>query len=151
MKLSNFEDKFIPEPNTGCWIWLATISNKGYGKFKHNGKMVEAHRVSYELYNKDFDKSLCVLHRCDNRLCVNPSHLFQGTKKDNGVDMVSKNRSTRGSKNSKAKLTEEQVIKIKQLLLSNKYTHQEIANIYNVTRTNITIINTGRNWGWLKL
>ena len=151
MKLSNFEDKFIPEPNTGCWIWLATLSNKGYGKFKHNGKMVGAHRVSYELYHKDFDKSLCVLHRCDNRLCVNPSHLFQGTKKDNGVDMVSKNRSTKGSKNSKAKLTEEQVIKIKQLLLSNKYTHQEIANIYNVTRTNITTINTGRNWGWLKL
>lgn len=75
-----------------CWNWTAGTFHFGHGKFRLNGKMVKAHRLAYELLVGDFDKSLCVLHKCDNPRCVNPEHLFLGTKGDNNSDMTAKGR-----------------------------------------------------------
>ncbi len=80
----------------GCWLWMASRrSPKGYGQVVRYGKPQSAHRVSWELANGPIPKGLCVLHKCDNPPCVNPSHLFLGTPKDNADDSIRKGR--RGS------------------------------------------------------
>ena len=76
----------------GCWEWIGRFGNAGYGQVKRNGKNKGAHRISYELTHGAIPAGLCVLHRCDNRKCVRPDHLFLGTKRDNTRDMIQKGR-----------------------------------------------------------
>src|ERR1700677_546104 len=82
-----------------CWLWMAALDGHGYGKImigsrKDNSrKYRSAHRVSYELTKGKIGKDLCVLHKCDVRHCVNPNHLWLGTKRDNTQDMIRKGRS----------------------------------------------------------
>lgn len=74
-----------------CWEWTAK-KVYGYGYLGLNGKSIRAHRFSWELANGKIPPELFVLHKCDNRKCVKPSHLFLGTQKDNIQDAISKNR-----------------------------------------------------------
>lgn len=86
-----FEDKYIPEPNSGCWLWIGAL-RAGYGNFWYKGKNESAHRVSWLLHNGKIPDEKCVLHKCDMPSCVNPDHLFIGTQRDNVIDAVSKGR-----------------------------------------------------------
>lgn len=79
----------------GCWNYLGNKNYGGYGLIGYAGKTVLVHRLTYELCYGEFDKKLCVLHKCDNRSCVNPYHLFLGTKSDNMVDCAKKKRQYR--------------------------------------------------------
>lgn len=96
---------------TGCWEWQGSTTN-GYGRTTINRRGRYAHRHFFELYNRPLKANEKVCHSCDNRLCVNPEHLFTGSQADNIADMVAKGRQARGSKNAAAKLTDDQVVEI---------------------------------------
>ena len=90
-----FNQKFIPEPNTGCWLWIARLNNRGYGvigRGRRGDGTTAAHRVSWELFCGLIPNGMHVLHKCDNPPCVNPQHLFLGTHGDNMRDAVRKGR-----------------------------------------------------------
>ena len=99
-----FLAKVHHEPNSGCWLWGASLDGKGYGQFqmgtKNKQKLVRAHRVSWELEREPIPDGLHVLHKCDIRPCVNPDHLFLGTQKDNLVDMAQKGRARNQNKHA---------------------------------------------------
>jgi len=77
---------------TGCWEWQASRNNIGYGFIRDGKKMRTAHRVSYEEFKGPIPHDMCVCHTCDNYRCVNPDHLWLGTRRDNMLDMYKKGR-----------------------------------------------------------
>lgn len=100
-RLEAFEQNCMPEPMSGCWLWLgATFDARGgYGAFTHRPSKVfreRAHRSAWRLYRGDISKDDHVLHRCDNPLCVNPDHLFLGSQPTNMRDMALKGRQAQG-------------------------------------------------------
>lgn len=84
-------ENYVPEPNTGCWLWLRGISG-GYPSVKIGGKSRRVSRLVYEIFKGPIPDGMCACHRCDVRLCINPDHLFLGTDKENYDDMVAKGR-----------------------------------------------------------
>src|SRR5690242_10599760 len=96
-------EKFFDQSCAGCWEWQGSTHASGYGQISICGKPRRAHRVSYLIYRGPIEPGLFVLHRCDNRKCVRPDHLFLGTSQDNVTDMEVKGRARkvcpRGEKN----------------------------------------------------
>jgi hypothetical protein len=138
----------------GCWCWVGSRNKAGYGQMWLNGKMERAHRLSWKIIKGDMPKGLFLCHKCDNRACVNPDHLFIGTQIDNMRDCANKKRlwlqrhpeSYYGAKHPGAKLTESDVMIVLKLLETRQYTNGEIASIYGVHRTTINKIAVGKNW-----
>lgn len=89
----------IRKSESGCWLWTGHRYPNGYGQFYLSGKMVLSHRVSYRMHKGEISRGLCVCHTCDTPNCVNPDHLWIGTRKDNMMDMVWKGRAATGDRN----------------------------------------------------
>lgn len=148
-----FEKRFIPEPNSGCWLWTGAVTSTGRGSFKIQGKDKPAHRVSWMLYRGELPDNLDVCHHCDNGQCVNPDHLFVGTAKDNVADMIRKGRRRldtclpRGEAHHYTKLTERQV----RAILVDRRSQQQIANDYGCTQSHIGYIKRGKTWRHLRV
>lgn len=88
----HFLSKVMPEPNTGCWIWLAHCYKNGYGQFHIKRHPHLAHRISYTLFRGEIPGGMFVCHQCDMPQCVNPEHLFLGTHEENMDDARKKGR-----------------------------------------------------------
>ena len=113
----------------------------GYGQFHLNGRTAYAHRIALELSSGKAPSDF-VLHTCDNRKCVNPEHLLEGSFDDNMADMVSKKRQAHGEHNAHHKLTTDQVKSIRKEVGLQR----EIGAKYGVTPSLISMIRSGRIW-----
>ncbi len=134
---------------TSCWLWLGGRSASGYGFFWFRGRMCQAHRVAWELTKGTIPSVTCVLHSCDTPLCVNPRHLWLGSKRDNANDAVSKGRlqppRNFGEANGQAKLKDFQVLQIKSLYRKG-LTQYAIADHFAVDQSRISRILNARSW-----
>lgn len=162
--IDNQEDirfkKYVLPVDSGCHEWQSTINSSGYGLFKVSSTVgnVSAHRFAYELAHGKIPDGLFVCHKCDNRKCVNPEHLFLGTQARNIQDAVAKGRFTHGranltpelqqlpgSLNPAAKLTESEVLVIRKLLVEG-FTATGIAKRYKVNLQTICNIRDRKTW-----
>lgn len=153
--LERFEQRYQPEPNSGCWLWLGHIGKTGYGQIKMRSTDTRsngAHRASYELFCGEIGAGALVCHRCDNRSCVNPDHLFLGSYKDNFEDAKKKGRlrwnadrkarAPKGEQHHQAKLTWGDVMRIR----ASDDAGIDLAQKYGVTPTQISKIRQGKAW-----
>src|SRR5215475_6416987 len=111
--IDRLEHYSVPEPNSGCYLWVGPTVVAGYGCLQVHGKKYRAHRLAWELLKGSIPSGFDVLHRCDVPACVNPDHLFLGTPKTNRQDCAAKDRTTWGEKHGKAKLSTQQVLAIR--------------------------------------
>lgn len=149
--VSFFEANYMPEPNSGCWIWLRGLNKDGYGSMSLRSRAQTTHRFAWQLYRGPIQKGMCVCHRCDVRGCVNPDHLFLGTPKDNDADMRAKGRAIllrprHGELNGRAKLRANDVVEIRRRKKSGENL-RTLAKEYGVTQFTICKIASGARWG----
>jgi len=136
-----------------CWEWTAGTGNHGYGTLSINGQPETVHRLSWVMANGPIPDDLHVLHKCDNRLCVNPAHLFLGTNLDNIEDMITKGRQAKGpdkraykgEANKRAVLSAEQVKEIRRRC-ANGENQDELARVYGVSQGHISNVYRRVTW-----
>lgn len=145
-----FARHFIPEPNSGCWLWTGAINSSGYGSINEGGsrpaRILSAHRVAWEMFCGPLTGEQ-VLHRCDVRSCVNPAHMFLGTNSDNVADRVAKGRSAvmLGQANPRASMSDRIVVEIYNAVGP----YRSIAIRFGVSLSSVQQIKAGRNWSSL--
>lgn len=120
-----------------CWNWKASITTHGYGQIMWRGKPVKAHRASWFIHHGSIPHGLHVLHKCDNRRCVRPGHLFLGTNDDNAEDREQKGRTAWGRMLPQAKLSPQDVRYIRKAFRSFKASVSKKFKIKDVTVSSI--------------
>lgn len=145
-----WNERYEPDTNGGCWLWLGSVNKGpcgGYGAMTIKGLPKAAHRAFYSEFVGPIPDGMEVCHKCDVRCCVNPQHLFIGTKSDNQRDCVRKGRknAAKGEDNGDAVLTETQVLR----MYSDTRAQGLIAAEYGVDRTTVNLIQSGKKWQWL--
>lgn len=135
-----------------CWLWLGGCEWDNYGIFWLRRKTCRASRIVYQITKGRIPEGHQVCHTCDNPPCVNPAHLFTGTQKVNSMDMVRKGRAfhAHGTLHGMAKLNEDDIFKIRELLAIGRFPHREIAERFGVCTSQISHINRGKAWFNLK-
>jgi hypothetical protein len=138
-----------PGPN-GCWLWTGArkrVRTRGqsYGNVWLEGRFEVAHRVFYRLLVGPIPEGQMVLHQCDVGLCVNPDHLHLGTAAQNSAEMVERGRSSIGNRNGQAKLTEADVVAIRQAVAEGAR-RQLVASSYGISRAQVDNVVGRRAW-----
>ena len=140
----------------GCWTWTGASLKHGYGIFYCDGKSILTHRFSAKISGILVNDNLCVCHTCDRPSCVRPSHLFEGTRQQNTLDMFAKKRDlyslgkkfrnhAKGEDASNHKLRTDEVVSIKKLFSLGGRT-SSIARQYGVSQATISNIRHGDTW-----
>jgi hypothetical protein len=159
---SRFWPKVDKRGDTECWPWQAGTFQFGHGLLRDQGRLRKAHRISWELHFGEIPDGLCVCHRCDNPPCVNPSHLFLGTQRDNIADRDQKGRTARGDRSGSrlhpealrrgeankggGKLTTEQVAAMRQRYTKSPISYVQLGKLFGVSHImarNIVLRRTG--------
>ena len=146
-----FQSKVEMIPGFDCHFWSGALTKGGYGKFADGfGSWNLAHRVAYEQKFGKINNGLYACHKCDNRLCVNPDHLFLGTAKNNAADRDAKKRRVplKGEKHGRNKLKSEQVLEIRSLYSTGSSTW-ELGKRFDVNSKTIRDIVNRKIWSHL--
>lgn len=127
-----------------CWLWTGAKSAAGYGQIRatRERKTLYAHVIAFKRWTGDVPEGMEVCHTCDVRHCVNPEHLFAGTRGDNLRDMAKKDRHSRGERNAKSKLTDRVVSQIRR----SEETCRELAKRYGVAHQTISKAARAVTW-----
>jgi len=126
----------------GCWPWQGSLDNGGYGICRVENRTTRPHRVAFQFIYGPIPKGLQVCHRCDNRLCCRPSHLFLGTSAENTADREAKGRGAKGSKQGNSKINEIQALSIRK----DARSQNTIAREYGISQTTVWEIKCRRTW-----
>lgn len=148
------EERFFKKvkKTTSCWLWEAGTRGKtGYGSFKYNKKVIDSHRMVWILTFGEIPTGMYICHTCDNRLCVNPSHLFLGTPKDNWLDGVNKGRISLSHPkkfennyiSSQRKIKVEDAKEIVMLYKNTEITQDQLGKRYNISSRAVRYILSG--------
>lgn len=134
-----------PEPMSGCWLWLGPTTGRppGYGAISIDGKTRKAHRLAWEMANGPIPDGLHVCHKCDNRLCVNPRHMFLGTNAENTADKVRKGRQLKGRQIQLCKLSDEQVVELRELRATGVLL-RVLADRFGLTKETVSHLVSGK-------
>ncbi len=144
--IERFWEKVDIGEKNKCWQWMGSIDTRGYGSIGADGgkPLIRAHRVAYEIAIGPIPVDLVVCHRCDNRSCVNPEHLFVGTQQENVIDMIRKGRrrTYAGEGSPAAKLSNDQVLAIRV----DKRRAREITHEYQISKSTVYAIKRRETW-----
>ena len=137
-----------------CWLWSGDTNDWGYGRLSVQGKPVRAHRYSYEKHYGVQPGKRLVCHTCDVPNCVRPDHLFLGTDLDNSRDAKRKGMLipppvAYGEDRWNAKLTRDDVLKIRDAHARGGVTHAALADKFDVSRRHIGKIVSKQEWAWV--
>lgn len=136
----------IIEDEKSCWEWQGTKDRDGYGRFNIDGKTKRAHRASWEIHYGEIPKENCICHKCDNPCCIRPDHLFLGTVYDNNHDKEKKNRQSRGENNGMRKLSDVEILEIRDLHKKGTHNQRQLAAMFGVSTSAISRIVNNRRW-----
>lgn len=130
--LNRFASK-VAQADSGCLEWQSHLHRDGYGKFYMNGKTVQAHRAAYMINVGEIPNGMWVLHRCDNRLCVNTDHLYLGDAKQNVRDKVE-----RCAWWGNMRVSFDTIQEIRRLYATKEYSQQKLADMFGVHQTQVS-------------
>lgn len=141
-----FWRKVVKQQGEGCWEWIGCITKTGYGNMTFQRKTWKSHRRSWIMHYGQIPEGLDVLHKCDNKVCVRPDHLFVGTAKDNALDASKKGKMHPGEKTAQSKLKEHQVLKIRERYLGGDTNLRMLGNDFGVHRKTVEDIIHRVTW-----
>lgn len=142
--IGRFFTKFIIGKPDAYWLWLAGGTVDGYGQFKIGNIKYMAHRIAYQIEYGEFDESMDICHTCDNPPCMNPAHLFAGTRQDNMEDAMVKGRLPKGDNHYNSTISDNDCEQMKRDFAAGGFTYKRLAYIYNTTKQNAWSIINGQ-------